>query len=198
MTKTSEDIYFIVAVTGMFFGQAQPKFNIDIDGRDSKSYVFEKKTGQTMEILFPANGLDFQSMHSLNITLTNKQELEDLVNNKGELIQHSGIEIVNIAAVFMPSKRQFSVASTFGLKDNSGRPVQEGPMAPHLMKFGDRIGMKFWINGDILSKECKFYGDETKQVTGKNFKIYENGRYALEFRSPINYWILQRFYVLDK
>jgi hypothetical protein len=198
MTKTSEDIYFIVAVTGMFFGQAQPKFNIDIDGRDLKSYVFEKKTGQTMEILFPANGLDFSLPHSLNITLTNKHELEDLVNNKGELVQRSGIEIVNIAAVFMPSKRQFSVASTFGLKDNSGRPVQEGPMAPHLMKFGDRIGMKFWINGDILSKECKFYGTETKQVTGKNFKIYENGRYALEFRSPINYWILQRFYVLDK
>ena len=198
MTKTSEDIYFIVAVTGMFFGQAQPKFNIDIDGRDLKSYVFEKKTGQTMEILFPANGLDFSLPHSLNITLTNKHELEDLVNNKGELVQRSGIEIVNIAAVFMPSKRQFSVASTFGLKDNSGRPVQEGPMAPHLMKFGDRIGMKFWINGDILSKECKFYGTEPKQVTGKNFKIYENGRYALEFRSPINYWILQRFYVLDK
>lgn len=198
MTKTSEDIYFIVAVTGMFFGQAQPKFNIDIDGRDLKSYVFEKKTGQTMEILFPANGLDFSLPHSLNITLTNKHELEDLVNNKGELVQRSGIEIVNIAAVFMPSKRQFSVASTFGLKDNSGRLVQEGPMAPHLMKFGDRIGMKFWINGDILSKECKFYGTETKQVTGKNFKIYENGRYALEFRSPINYWILQRFYVLDK
>lgn len=198
MTKTSEDIYFIVAVTGMFFGQAQPKFNIDIDGRDLKSYVFEKKTGQTMEILFPANGLDFSLPHSLNITLTNKHELEDLVNNKGELVQRSGIEIVNIAAVFMPSKRQFSVASTFGLKDNSGRPVQEGPMAPHLMKFGDRIGMKFWINGDILSKECKFYGTETKQVTGKNFKIYENGRYALEFGSPINYWILQRFYVLDK
>ena len=72
MTKTSEDIYFIVAVTGMFFGQAQPKFNIDIDGRDLKSYVFEKKTGQTMEILFPANGLDFSLPHSLNITLTNK------------------------------------------------------------------------------------------------------------------------------
>lgn len=198
MTKTSEDIYFIVAVTGRFFGQARPKFNIDIDGRDSKSYVFEKKTGQTTEILFPANNLDFSSLHSLNITLTNKHELDDLVNNKGELVERAGIEIVNIAAVFMPSKRQFSVASTFGLKDNSGRAVQEGPMAPHLMKFDDRIGMKFWINGDILSKECKFYGSETRPVTGKNFKVHENGRYALEFKSPINYWILQRFYVLDK
>ena len=198
MTKTSEDIYFIVAVTGRFFGQACPKFNIDIDNRDSISYQFEKKTGQTMEILFPANNLDFSLPHSLNITLTNKQELEDLVSNKGEIVERSGIEIVNIAAVFMPSKRQFTVASTFGLKDNSGRPVKEGPLAPHLMRFDDRIGMKFWINGDILSKECKFYTSETRPVTGKNFRMHENGRYALEFRSPINYWILQRFYVLDK
>lgn len=198
MTKTSEDIYFIVAVAGMYFGSSRPNFIIDIDGRDAQNYTFEKKTGQAMEILFPANGLDFSKPHSLNITLTNKQELENLVSNKNEQLQQAGIEVVNIAAVFMPSKRQFTVASTFGLKDNSGRNVVEGPMAPHLMKFGDRIGMKFWINGDILSKECKFYGAETKQVTGKNYKILENGRYALEFKSPINYWILQRLYVLDK
>jgi len=198
MTKTSEDIYFIVAVTGMFYGEERPQFTIDIDGRDSHSYLFDKKSKQTMEILVPANGLDFAVPHSLNITLTNKQDLQDLLSNRNEVIERAGIEIVNIAAVFMPSKRQFSIPSNFGIQDTTGREKPESALAPHLMKFGEQTGMKFWLNGDILSKECKFYGSEVKQVTGKNYRVLENGRYALEFRSPINYWVLQRFYVLDK
>lgn len=198
MTKTSEDIYFIVAVTGMFYGTERPQFTIDIDGRDSHSYLFDRNSKQTMEILFPANGLDFSVPHSLNITLTNKQDLQDLLSNQNAIIERAGIEIVNIAAVFMPSKRQFTVPSNFGIQDTTGRERPESQLAPHLMKFGDQTGMKFWLNGDILSKECKFYGNEVKQVTGKNYRILENGRYALEFKSPINYWVLQRFYVLDK
>jgi hypothetical protein len=198
MTKTSEDIYFIVAVTGMFYGVERPAFTIDIDGRDSHTYLFDKKSKQTMEILFPANGLDFGVPHSLNITLTNKDALDNLVSNTNSIIEHAGIEIVNIAAVFMPSKRQFTVPSNFGIQDTTGRTRPESALAPHLMKFGEQTGMKFWLNGDILSKECKFYTNEVKPVSGKNFKMTTNGRYALEFKSPINYWVLQRFYVLDK
>lgn len=199
MTKTSEDIYFIVAVSGVYFGAVCPEFTIDIDGRDTKKYVFDRNSKQTMEILFPANGLDFSVEHSLNIALTNKDSLENLVNSRNELVECSGITIVNIAAVFMPSKRQFTPATEFGVQDTTGRIIPKSAGAPHLMKFGEQTGMKFWLNGDILSRECKYYvHSECRPVTGKNFRILENGRYSLNFKSPINYWVLERFYVLDK
>lgn len=198
-TRTQEDLYFQIAVTGLSYNDKKPNFNVDIDGRDSINYQFEKRNKQTMEFTFPAKSLDFTSEHSLNITLLNKADLVNLMHND-IVIEPAGLEIINIAAIFLPSKRQYSIPTGFGQQDTTGREVTVPPLAPHIVKFGDQVGFKFWLNGDILSKEAKFYkADGTiQQCTGKNFRMTQNGTFKFTFRSPIPYWILQRFHVVDK
>lgn len=199
MTRTQEDLYFQIAVTGLSYNDKKPNFTVDIDGRDSVTYQFDKRNKQTMEFTFPAKSLDFVSDHALNITLLNRTELVNLMHNE-HVIEHAGLEIINIAAIFLPSKRQYSIPAGFGQQDTTGREVTVPPLAPHIVKFGDQVGFKFWLNGDILAKESKFYkADGTvQQCIGKNFRLTQNGKFTLAFRSPIPYWILQRFYVVDK
>ena len=199
MTKTQEDLYFQIAVTGLSYNGNKPNFTVDIDGKDPVTYQFDKRNKQTMEITFPGKDLDFTSDHSLNITLLNRPELANLFHNDN-VIEHAGLEIINIAAIILPSKRQYSIPTGFGQQDTTGREITVPPLAPHIAKFGDQIGFKFWLNGDILNKESKFYkADGTvQQCTGKNFRLTQNGKFSLAFRSPISYWILQRYYVLDK
>ncbi len=198
-TRTQEDLYFQIAVTGLSYNDRKPNFTVDIDSRDSVTYRFDKRNKQTMELTFPAKSLDFASEHSLNITQLNHHELTSLFSGD-TLIEPAGLEIINIAAIFLPSKRQYSIPTGFGQQDTTGREIAVPAMAPHIVKFGDQVGFKFWLNGDILSKEAKFHkADGTvQQSTGKNFRMTQNGTFKLSFRSPIPYWILQRFYVVDK
>lgn len=198
-TRTQEDLYFQIAVTALSYNDRKPNFTVDIDGRDSVTYHFDKRNKQTMEFTFPAKSLDFASDHSLNITLLNHPVLTSLYSGE-TLIESAGLEIINIAAIFLPSKRQYSIPTGFGQEDTTGRNVTVPPLAPHIVKFGDQVGFKFWLNGDVLNKEAKFHKADgsVQQCTGKNFRMTQNGTFKLSFRSPIPYWILQRFYVVDK
>ena len=54
MTKTQEDLYFQIAVTGLSYNDKKPNFTVDIDGRDTVTYQFDKRNKQTMEFTFPA------------------------------------------------------------------------------------------------------------------------------------------------